>query len=1019
MQRTSSFGYWLRRRRKALDLTQAELAQQVSCSLDLIQKIEADARRPSRPLAEKLADCLGLDAAERVAFVQAARAERTADRLALSSQPVEQLVVALPQGTITFLFSDIAGSTRLWEQHPRAMPAALARHDALLHESIAAHGGVVFKTVGDSLLAAFAQAPAALAAALAAQQAFVTESWALPEPLRVRMALHTGSAEVRGGDYFGPALNRAARLLDAGHGGQVLLSLATEQLVREQLPPDAALRDLGTHRLKDLGLPEQIFQLVTPDLPATFPTLNALDSRRTNLPAQPTPLIGREEEIAAVGALLRRASVRLVTLTGPGGVGKTRLALQVAAELIEDFTHGVYFVDLAPIRDPHLVTTAIASTLGVREAGGQPLQERLKDYLGDKQILLLLDNFEQVIDAAPLVADLLATASQLKVLATSRETLHLRGEKEVAVLPLPLPDPTHLPPLERLSQYAAVVLFIQRASDAQPHFQVTNATAPVVAEICVRLDGLPLAIELAAARLKLFPPEGLLARLSSRLALLTGGPRDLPARQQTLRHTIAWSYDLLTEAEQILFRRLGVFVGGCTVEAAEAVCVKPTHVEMDVLDGLAALVNQSLLRQTEGLPSEPRFTVLETIREYALERLQASGEAETVRRNHAAYYLALAEAGEASANAMPSTELAWFNRLETEHDNMRAALVWSQQTTGSAELGLCLAWALRWFWFNGGYWSEARGWLEGVLAHAEGMSHPYARAKVLHGLGHLLALQGDYAAGQAQLAQSLMLFQELGATQEVAWVLTRLGWLAREHGDTTTARLRLEESLALYRELGNKAGIAWGLVTLGEVAVMQEDAEWATALLAESLALFREQEDRLGIGWALNHLGHVAQLQGKHAHATQLHEESLALFRGYGAQNLGIASAFQSLGEVALAHGDPVHATARYAESLALFRDLGDKGGMAWCLAGLGSVAALGGQLERAARLWGAAEAQREAIGARPAPAARLTYERALATARAQLGEAAFSAAWAAGQAMPLEQAMTEALGEAAGSTAA
>ncbi len=438
MERTHSFGYWLKRRRKALDLTQAELAQRVSCSLDLIQKIEADARRPSRQLAERLAGSLGLDAAGRVAFVQAARAERAVDQLALPTQPAEQPAQRLPHGTITFLLADIEGSARLWEQHPRAMPAALARHNALLKAIVRAYGGSVFQTIGDTVLAAFAEAPVALAAALAAQRVIGTEAWELPESPRVRMALHTGSVESHTGEYVGPALNRAARVLAAGHGGQVLLSLATEQLVREHLPPETTLRDLGTHRLKDLSLPEQIFQVAVPDLPASFPALNTLDARPTNLPAQPTALIGREQEVVAVATLLRRSNVRLVTLTGPGGVGKTRLSLQAAAELVDDFAHGVYFVDLAPIREPSLVTSAIAATLGVRENGGRPVLAVLKDYLRDKRMLMLLDNFEQVIDAAPVVAELLGAAAQLKVLVTSREVLHLRGEKEVSVQPLAL-----------------------------------------------------------------------------------------------------------------------------------------------------------------------------------------------------------------------------------------------------------------------------------------------------------------------------------------------------------------------------------------------------------------------------------------------------------------------------------------------------------------------------------------------------------------------------------------------------
>jgi len=476
----------------------------------------------------------------------------------------------LPSGTVTFLFTDIEGSTQLWEQHPQAMPSALARHDAILREATAAHGGVVFRTVGDAFCTAFASAPAALRAALDAQRALHHQDWGAVGPIRVRIALHTGAVAIRDAEYQGQPLNRIARLLSAGHGGQVLLSAATQELARDLLPPDAELRDMGVHRLKDLTHPEQIFQLVAPGLPADFPPLKTLDRRPHNLPAQPTALIGREQAIATVCSLLRRADVRLVTLTGPGGTGKTRLALQTAAELLEQFGDGVWFVNLAPISDPDLVATTIAQVLGAREHDNRPLLEQLKAYLREKRLVLLLDNFEQVAEAAPLVSELLAAAPGLKALATSRMPLHLSGEHEIAVAPLALP-PSERSNVQTLTQYEAVRLFIERAQAVKADFAVTNANAPAVAEICERLDGLPLAIELAAARVKLFPPQALLARLSSRLQLLTGGARDLPERQQTIRNTIDWSYQLLGEDEKRLFSRLGVFVGGWTPEAAETV----------------------------------------------------------------------------------------------------------------------------------------------------------------------------------------------------------------------------------------------------------------------------------------------------------------------------------------------------------------------------------------------------------------------------------------------------------------
>ncbi len=512
----------------------------------------------------------------------------------------------------------------------------------------------------------------------------------------------------RGGDdYLGLPLSRVARLLAAGHGGQILLSLAMAELVREQLPPDAELYNLGDHQLKDLTYSERIFQLVTHDLRADFPPLRTLDQHQTNLPLQPTALIGREHEVAQVCALLRGSDTRLLTLTGPGGTGKTRLALQVAAEFLDSFADGVYFVALAPIRDPALVIETIAATLGVKEGGDQPLLTLLKRHVREKQILLVLDNFEQVSDAAPLVAELLEAAPRLKALVTSRACLQIYGEAEFPVPPLALPDPRRLPPLERLTQYEAARLFIERARAVKPDFAISDENAPAVAEICVRLDGLPLAIELAAVRIKVLTPAALLARLSRRLHVLTGGARNLPARQQTLRDAIAWSHELLPEVEQALFARLAVFVGGCTLEAVEAVCKADDDLVSDPLDTIQALVNNSLVRQEVRGNAEPRLHMLETIREYALEQLVARAEEAMLRSAHASYYLNLAQAAQPLLDT--DQQEAWLDRLDAEHDNLRAALTWALER-GDSILAMRLSTALWRFWEMRGYFTEGRRW---------------------------------------------------------------------------------------------------------------------------------------------------------------------------------------------------------------------------------------------------------------------------------------------------------------------
>jgi predicted ATPase/class 3 adenylate cyclase len=909
--------------------------------------------------------------------------------------------------TLTFLFTDVEGSTYLWEKNPKAMSEALAQHDEILRTAIEAHDGHVFKTVGDAFHAAFPTAPKALSAALDAQRALHRAEWEETGPLRVRMALHTGAAEERAGDYFGPSLNRVARLLSAGHGSQVLLSLTTEELVRDELPEGVGLRDLGERRLKDLFRPEHIFQITASGLPTEFAPLRTLDARLNNLPAQPTPLVGREREVAQVCEQLRNPAVRLLTLTGPGGTGKTRLGLQAAAELMDEFEGGTFFVPLAPVTDPTLVAPTIVRALGLTETGDQMLEELLRDYLRDRHTLLLLDNFEQVLGAAPLVTELLSAAPGLKVLTTSRTLLRLYGEYEFAVPPLEVPDPKRPQSLEQVTQYEAVRLFIERARAAKADFTVTSDNAPEVAEICARLDGLPLAIELAAARIKLLSPKAMLDRLGDRLRLLTGGARNLPERQRTLRGAIEWSYELLDAGEKTLFTRVAVFSGGFTLEAMETICDAEGELPLDIIEGASSLLDKSLLRQEEGAEDEPRFVMLETIHEYARERLEQSGETGEIRKLHAQYFLALAEQGESKLRG--PEEARWLEHLEIEHDNMREALSWALDGE-EAELGLRLAGALWRFWWIRGHYHEGRRWLEEALAKDSRVSA--ARAKALEAVGWLADDQGDIDRAVAAAEEGLDLSAEAGIQSSVAAPFLRiLGSAAVIRGDHERAARLYEESLALSREAEDTRSVASSLLQLGNVTSERGDYEGAKGFYEEGLALSRKLDDTALLTSYLISLGYESLLQGDPERGATLNEEAAVLLGERGHKGK-LQYALDNLGWAALMRGDHQQARSLHQESLVLSRELGDKLVAAESLEGLACSAARGEE-ERAARLFGATEALREAVGYHQAPRERALREPFLGAARSRLEEAKWEAAWAEGRAMTFEDAVAYALEDA------
>ncbi|MBI2379180.1 MAG: tetratricopeptide repeat protein [Gammaproteobacteria bacterium] len=859
--------------------------------------------------------------------------------------------MGIPSGTVSFLFTDIVGSTRLWETEPERMRQALRLHDQILRRAIESAGGYVFKTVGDAFCAAFAGPSVAVAAAQAAQTALCEprHEGFLP---RVRMGLHLGMADEREGDYFGPAVNRTARLMSLGHGGQILLSLAVAELCRDALPPGVSLKELGQHRLKDLQRPEQVFQLEAPELPRDFPPLQSLDRWPNNLPAQLSSFVGRQEALSQ----LRRQVLaqRLVSLCGPGGAGKTRLAIQTGGELLDQFPDGVWFVDLAPLADGELLPRALIDALRIDEQAGKPLLDTFVERMAPARFLLILDNCEHLVAAvAHCVAGLLNRLPRLSVLATSREALGLAGESLVTITSLSAPEAERVPALspDALLGYEAVRLFVERAQAAAPGFRLESGNAQAVAEICRRLDGMPLALELAAARVRMLSVEQIASRLADRFRLLAGGGRELLPRQQTLRATIDWGHELLSLEEKRLLRRLAVFAGGWSLEAAEGVVADGELAPGLVLDLLSRLVDKSFV-VADTAQDLPRYRFLETLRDYARARAEEAGEWQPLRRRHLEHFIAHAEQG--AGQREHAAQLSWLKRMAAELDNLRTALVCADEAQDADSL-LRLCAALYPFWEVRGYVGEGSAWL--------------ARALALEGGAEVWRMHAQLAACR----------------------------LAYRRKDYEASRDFGEAGLKLARRLQDKECIALALNRLGVAAVCLQHMDVAKQLLEKSVQLARAGGQLAVLALSLNSLGEVARSEGQWDQARRCYAEALDTNRLIG-DRLKQVDQMVNLGLIAQAFERWPEAAAHFDQALRICAELDDKAGIAYCLEGLAGARWVAQEPARAARLLGHAAALRQLIDESIQELDRPSYEATLARLEQALADQARGVAWDEGR---------------------
>jgi predicted ATPase/class 3 adenylate cyclase len=906
-----------------------------------------------------------------------------------------------PTGTVTLVFTDIEGSTSLLQALGDRYPEVLADHHRLIREAFDRHGAVERGSAGDGLYFVFGAARAAVQAAIEGQLAIAGWAWPEGTAVRDRMGLHTGEPVNATEGLVGLDVHRAARICAAGHGGQILISQTTRDLIADELRPPMGVVDLGAHRLRSLdGPPQRLYQITGPGLASNFPALRTTDTHRNNLRLEVTSFIGREREIEQATRMLVESS--LLTLTGPGGVGKTRIGLRLARTLLDQFEDGAWIVDCGTLSDPAFVLPSVVSAIGLTEPAGRSLLTTIVDQLKGKRLLLVLDDCDPVLAASAELAEaLVRSCSAVRIVVTSREALGVPGEAILPIASLTTPEAGSTVVASELGGVDACRLFVERARAVQPAFDLTEQNAQSVAQLCRRLDGIPLAIELAAARVRALPVEQIAARLDDRFRLLTGGSRTSVARHQTLRATIDWSYDLLTEPERAVLRRLSVFAGGAALEAAESVCAGDGVDPIDVLDVLGRLVEKSLVFTDPSL-SEARFRLLETVRDYARGRLVEADEGDATLRRHRDWYVALVD--KASPAFFHGPEPAeWLRRLDREHDDLRAALEWCLDQPGEGRSGLRIAAGLWRYWEIRGHLTEGRGWLERMV-DAVGGDVSALRADALTGAGNLAFMQGDFRAASTFHAASLALHRQIGDRQSVAYAANNLANTAVQLGDHEQARTLYEETIALTRELGDVRGMAFGSINLADVAARGGDLVAAQDLEEETLASIRNLGDRWTEAFALDAFARTARRAGERERARSLHIEALAILEELGDRR-GVARALTHLADLALSDGDSARARGLFRQSLAIRQDLGDMPGLASAMENLAGAVALD-DAEAAARLHGAAESLREAIRAMVPPQAAATHDQNLADLEAQLGVDRLEAARRQGRMMTPNEAL-------------